>query len=312
MSAEAPRCTLSNGLVEAKVYLPDKDNGFYRGSRFDWAGIIGSLTCGGHSYFGPWYAKHDPYRHDSITGPAGEFHGVEEADIDYTRVKEEDNFLRLGVGFFRKQESSAFRRFHTYALSDTGEWRTFVHRDRAEFEHRAVSRSGLGYCYKKTIRLPEWRPFLLLEHTLINSGSLEIGTRHYNHNFLTIDRQLTGPDFEIRLPFAVRAEETPSPLHVCTRRITFDRMLAQNESVLAELTGYGASATDYEITVAHRGTGAAVRIRGDRPLVKLLFWARRHTLCPEPYIDISLRPGEQISWTISYEFYAVRMESGID
>ncbi len=310
MSAEAPHWTISNGLVDAKVYLPDSENGYYRGTRFDWAGILGSLTCAGHSYFGPWNEEHNPHKHDSITGPAEEFHGVEEPDIDYPLVDEGDAFLRLGLGLLRKLNSSPFQRFHTYAFADTGHWQTCAHRDSVEFEHRAASRSGLGYGYKKTVRLAAREPVLLLEHSLVNAGSRRICTRHYNHNFLTIDRQPTGPAFEILLPFTVHAAETPNPLQVCGRRIGFDRMLAAKESVLTELTGYAACAADYDITVMHRGTGAAVRIRGDRPLVKLLLWARRQTVCPEPYIDISLQPGQQISWTISYHFYAVRTEPG--
>jgi hypothetical protein len=292
-------------LVDAEVYLPDSEDGYYRGTRFDWAGVIGSLTCASHSYFGPWREEHDPYKHDSITGPAEEFYAAGEPDIDYPFVAEGDAFLRLGVGLLCKKDSSTFERFHTYAFADTGQWHTSMDHDCVEFEQQAISPSGLGYVYKKAVRLVVQHPILLIEHSLVNVGSRDICTRHYNHNFLTIDQQPTGPGFEILLPYAVRAAEALNPLQVRGQRITFDRMLTAEESVLAELTGYGASASDYDITVIHRDTGAAVRIRADRPLVKLLLWAKRQTLCPEPYIDIALRPGEHISWTISYHFYEV-------
>lgn len=314
MSAEAPHCVLSNGLVDAGVYLPESENGFYRGTRFDWAGIVDSLTCGGHSYFGPWYENHDPFKHDAITGPAEEFHAAEEPDLDYPLVEVGDDFLRLGVGLLRKEDPSPFCRFHTYKLADPrvnhGQWHTYVYSDRVDLEHRAASRSGAGYCYQKTVRLPAGQPVLLLEHSLVNLGSRKICTRHYNHNFFMIDRQPTGPAFEIVLPFAVHAAEPSSPLRVCGPQITFDRTLANEETVTTELTGYSTYPTDYDITVTHSGTGAAVRILGDRPLVKLLFWARRRTLCPEPYIDVSLQPGQKFSWTISYRFYTVQTKPG--
>ncbi len=53
MTAQSfPETEISNGVIHAKVYLPDPEHGYYRGSRFDWAGVIASLICGGHEYFG--------------------------------------------------------------------------------------------------------------------------------------------------------------------------------------------------------------------------------------------------------------------
>ena len=37
-AAEPPAATIGNGVVRAKLYLPDVDNGYYRGTRFDWSG----------------------------------------------------------------------------------------------------------------------------------------------------------------------------------------------------------------------------------------------------------------------------------
>ena len=68
-----PTAHISNGLVNAVVYLPDAKTGYYRGSRFDWSGVIGCLTYKGHNYFGVWFPHYDPYLHDAITGPVEEF-----------------------------------------------------------------------------------------------------------------------------------------------------------------------------------------------------------------------------------------------
>jgi hypothetical protein len=71
--AQYPQTSISNGLIEANLYLPDAKNGFYRGTRFDWSGVINSLKFKDHEYFGEWYQKHDPKRHDAITGPVEAF-----------------------------------------------------------------------------------------------------------------------------------------------------------------------------------------------------------------------------------------------
>jgi hypothetical protein len=63
-----PATELSNGVLRAKVYLPDAQKGFYRGTRFDWAGVMGSLGYKGHSYFGPFFEKFDPAVEDVEIG----------------------------------------------------------------------------------------------------------------------------------------------------------------------------------------------------------------------------------------------------
>src|SRR6187549_2635799 len=71
-AADAPEASISNGIIEARLYLPDAQNGYYRGTRFDWSGVIYSLRYQGHEYFGTWFERYDPKTHDAITGPVEE------------------------------------------------------------------------------------------------------------------------------------------------------------------------------------------------------------------------------------------------
>src|ERR1043165_8110742 len=72
-AAEFPQADISNGVVKAKLYLPDAQKGYYQGTRFDWSGVIPSLEYKGHNYFGQWFEKYDPKIHDAIMGPVEEF-----------------------------------------------------------------------------------------------------------------------------------------------------------------------------------------------------------------------------------------------
>src|SRR5215831_4558277 len=86
-SGAQPQAELSNASLRVKLYLPDAANGFYRATRFDWAGMIYSLEYAGHQYYGPWFQRTDPKVRDFIyagneivagpctaaTGPAEEF-----------------------------------------------------------------------------------------------------------------------------------------------------------------------------------------------------------------------------------------------
>jgi len=63
-----PQAQLSNGVLGARIYLPDAEKGFYRGTRFDWAGVIGTLEYKGHSYFGPFFEKFNSSVPDVVIG----------------------------------------------------------------------------------------------------------------------------------------------------------------------------------------------------------------------------------------------------
>ena len=38
-AADHPSAPFANELIEARVYLPDPEKGYYRGTRFDWSGV---------------------------------------------------------------------------------------------------------------------------------------------------------------------------------------------------------------------------------------------------------------------------------
>src|SRR4029079_10256888 len=63
---QPPEAHLSNGVIQAREYLPDPQKGFYRSTRFDWSGAIASLEYEGHQYYGPWFTKVDPPVRDFV------------------------------------------------------------------------------------------------------------------------------------------------------------------------------------------------------------------------------------------------------
>src|SRR5688572_14503956 len=58
--AAAPFITLTNGRITAKVTPPDLERGFFRGTRFDQAGVVTSLKLGGKEFYGPWFSRTAP------------------------------------------------------------------------------------------------------------------------------------------------------------------------------------------------------------------------------------------------------------
>ena len=128
----------------------------------------------------------------------------------------------------------------------------------------------------------------------------------YDHNFFVIDGQPSGPDFVVRFPFDVHAARDLGGLaETRGRELTYLRELEKGQSVFTELAGYGEGADDYSIAVENRKTGAGVRITGDRPLSKLVFWSIRTTVCPEAYVQMRVEPGRDFHWRIAYDFYTL-------
>jgi hypothetical protein len=305
-AADFPQATISNGQIRAKLYLPDPQQGYYRGTRFDWSGVIASLEYQGHNYFGPWFARHDPLIHDAITGPVEEFRNQDTA-LGYDQAKPGENFIKIGIGALRKPEEPSFRRFGFYEVAKPGRWTLHKKSDRIEFIHELTDASGYGYIYRKTVRLAKDKPELLLEHSLKNSGKKTIETTVYNHNFLVIDGQPSGPDFSVLFPFEPRVTGDLKGLaEFRGGQLAYLKELQADQSLMLYLQGFGKTVKDYDLRIENRKAGAGVRIVGDQPLSDMLFWSIRTTLCPEPYIALKIEPGQESRWRISYTFYTLQ------
>src|SRR5690554_2833744 len=195
-SAEYLETTITNGIIQANIYLPDQDNGYYRGTRFDWSGVIANLSFKGHSYFGKWYGVHDPLIHDAITSPVEAFD-----PIGYEAADPGEAFLKIGVGTIIKPDEKSYRFTAPFEVEDYGKWTVEAMADQVGFVHELNNASGYSYVYHKNVRLVPNKPELVLDHILKNTGGKKIETKVYNHNFFMIDDQRVGPDYSATFPF---------------------------------------------------------------------------------------------------------------
>jgi hypothetical protein len=117
--SEVPEATISNGIVTAKLLLPDAERGYYRGVRFDWSGVISDLTYKGHHYFGKWFDHYEPTLHDAIMGPVDAYD-----PIGYDLAKAGGRFVKIGVGTLEKIGEEPYAFVKPYRLLDGGKWQT--------------------------------------------------------------------------------------------------------------------------------------------------------------------------------------------
>ena len=306
--AEFPQAEITNGLIKAKLYLPDTEKGYYRATRFDWSGQIPSLEYQGHQYFGEWNTRpYDPKLHDAIMGPVEEFSDVEAPG--YAEAPVGGTFLKIGVGFLRKPAEAKYDHFKTYEIVDAGKWSVKRHADRVEFTQKVSDKkTGYGYEYTKVVRLVAGKPQLALEHRLKNTGTKALETDAYDHDFDMLDKQPTGPDVAVKFPFEVKAERewNPGLVELRGKELDYVKELGKGETAFNSLTGFGSDVKDYDIRVENSRTGAGVRQTADRPLARIVYWSIRPTACPEAYIHLAVAPGKEFTWRIAYDFYSVK------
>ncbi|MEO6285974.1 MAG: hypothetical protein ABIO93_21470 [Dyadobacter sp.] len=300
--AEYPGTEITNGIIQAKLYLPDASSGYYRGTRFDWSGVVPSLEYKGHSYFGVWNAAtYDPKLHDAITGPVEEF-----TPLNFDDAKTGEQFVKIGVGVLVKPDDKKYSFATNYEVQNQGKWTVKKHKDRVEFTHELKDKTGYAYIYTKILRLVKDKPELMLEHSLKNTGTKDIATSTYNHNFFMIDKEPSNQNIRIKFPFDVAGEGKGfgTIINAKDKTLSYAREVVKGDQVFSSgLQGFGPTAKDYDIRIENVKTNAGVRITADQPLEKLVYWACPTTSCPEPYIKLAAKPGQEIKWNINYEFY---------
>ncbi len=306
-AADAPQAEISNGLVSAKLYLPDSEHGYYRGVRFDWSGVISRLDYAGHNYFGVWFPKYEPTLHDAITGPVEEFRS-EDGALGYGEAKAGDLFVKIGVGVLEKPDDKAYEFTRNYRLVTSGVWVVRPHADNVEFVQELKGVNGYAYVYSKRVRLVKGKPELILEHTLRNTGKRAIETQVYNHDFYVIDSQPTGPAVSIRFPFKPKAVgDLKGAAEIRGNDIVYLRELSpgNKDSVATYVEGFTSDAKDNDIRVENSKAQAGVRETGDHPIAKLYLWSVRTTVCPEAYISLNIAPKKKAMWQVKYDFYTL-------
>ena len=307
-AAEHPSAAITNGIVDAKIYLPDPVNGYYRGTRFDWSGAIYSLTYKGHEYFGEWQKSDDPYLHDRITGPVEEYR-PDDRGLGYAEAEPGGRFLRVGVGVCEKPVNEAEYDWRkSYKVVDPGSWTIQQGANWIEFVHQVREpKSGYAYRYIKRLTLPPGRPELVIDHVLESTGTRPIETSVYNHNFFVIDGRPTGPEFVVRFPFDLEPDRDLKGYATVRdkRNLVYLKEIPAGESIITLFGGFGDTAADNAFVIENRQSRAAVRMATDKPLEKMQFWSPGTTLCPEPYIALKIAPGQSDRWAIRYEFFEI-------
>ncbi|MBD3181633.1 hypothetical protein GF312_05020 [Candidatus Poribacteria bacterium] len=297
-----PRATLVNSEIKIDLYLPDGQEGYYRGTRFDWSGVISQVEYKNHTYFEEWKDTHDPANHDDIIGPVEEFRTNGSA-LGYAEAKPGEPFIKIGIGLLEKPDEDVYSFGKKYKILRPGSWVINRGTDWIEFRQEFNTDDGWGYSYLKKINLTRNEPEFTIYHKLKNTGSKVIKTHQYNHNFFMIDKTNIGRNYKINFPFEPEIKRNLKDyIEVEGKNLVFKKDL-ETGSLFTELEGFNDTINHHQIIIQNLKTGAGVKINGDKPLDMFNFWTMSRTICPEPYIYMELDPGQSEEWITTYHFF---------
>ena len=283
-------------LTTQRLQLRVAKPGFlYRRTRFDWTGIVTDIRLDDTHTFCSVESP-DPLQGAGGLGLLGEF-GIHEP-VGYEDAAIGDTFPKFGVGLLQKPDDSAYFFMRDYpaepfpcsvTLLDNG----------IRFEQDPIDCRGFAARLTKTLTVAE--NTLRIAYRMENTGSRQINTTEYNHNFLLIDETPTGSAYTLRF-------STPMTF---TRN---DQSIWSTDGTLTWPDGIpGFYATCGEVppvsglhwTLTNQKTGASVTERVDFHPARIACWGMPHVISPEVFHPVSLAPGASASWTREWTFHAV-------
>ena len=293
---------LKTAHLALTAYAPDTKNGYYRGTRFDHAGVIGLVKFAGSTLFTPWKDKHEPTNNDDILGPVEEF-----APIGYGDANVGEVFHKIGVGDLEKIKEDNYHFSHPYKLRTPVGWKeTLREKDQIEWACAVASKAGCGYRYTKRIRLfPNGADFDIT-HTLANVHTVDLVADVYNHNFFNVDGDPVGPNYSIAFPEAAKATKPEGIFATATKLdaadLTLSRLLGKDFIMAGFQSAKGTPFDGKSFIVKHAKTGIRMTVTQTVPIVKFNLWSVSTAFCPEPYARIVVPPNQTKTWTILYRF----------
>lgn len=283
---------LANERLNAEIALPGT---YYKGGRFDWNGFVTQVTLdGAHTFCAPESLIEG---HGSGgRGLCGEF-GIYEP-VGYDEAPVGGCFPKIGVGNIMKCDESGYDFFKKYDFSPYGA--TIEKSENSIGFHMPVNCNGYSLLYEKKITLEGCR--LKAGYFLKNIGKKAVSTTEYCHNFIRIDGERVGRGYVLSLPHMPSVDGLPPETELCGHNAVAWKDEGW-EGAFYCVIGRFKPGDGCSWDICNWIKGAGVREYDDFEPVRFALWGMRHVISPEAFVGISLKPGEELKWTRSYEFY---------
>ena len=87
--------------------------------------------------------------------------------------------------------------------------------------------------------------------------------------------------------------------------LAYRKVMEKEDVAEIPVRGFGRGPKDNEIRIENRKVGAGVKITGDHPLSDGNLWSIRTVLAMEPFIALTVAPGREVTWKMTYDYYTL-------
>lgn len=264
----------------------------YRRTRFDWTGFITDVTLDGRHTFCSVESL-NPLEGAGGVGLCNEF-GIHEP-VGYTDAADGERFPKLGIGLLTKPDDTPYFFMRDYPLEPFACDAQLLE-DGIRFELSPSPCRGYAVRLVKTLTVAG--NGIRMAYHLENVGERPVETTEYSHNFLLLDGQPIGPDYELvfTAPLTLLRNDGTA--------WTESGVLSgpENPSVFYGLCETVPAMDDIGWILRHRPSGLSVSERLDARPIRVACWGMSHVISPELFRGIRLQPGETAEWNRTWTF----------
>jgi len=296
---ETRHLEISNERVRLILPDPTLATPYYQAHRFTQPGMVIAAEWKGIPIFQEIGEPRDPGMHNHVGGTAEEFDINGPADYKATPVG--GAFMKIGVGMLQRVKDVPYRFSHTYPMVQVpiNEVEKVNQQTLKFIQTLRDSEGARSYQLVIVVRVVD--DGFVIDRQVYNLGTTPIETEHYSHNFSLIAGKHVDSDYKVHWTSPVSYKEklgdeaTASPTGITFSKTPSDRFYFASEP------GINFPANE-AITLSHVSAGVTISIAIDRPLHRIAIFGRADVICPEPFVVLSVPPGENVSWSTSYTF----------
>lgn len=287
---------LKNKNIEIHIDLPLEGYNF---SRFDWTGKIVEVKFQ-NKYVTSKERTDAINEHHIGKGFYNEF-GID-SPLGFKEANTGEWFHKIGVGLLKKEENEYFfmKKYEIIPAEFSIEYLP----NKISIKCTSQISNKYGYVLKKEIELFE--SSFVINYFLQNTGDMRIITDEYNHNFIAIDNDLMGTNYNLKFPFQLKPKEfmenvnLEQKVDIEKNEIKFNKE-PNEQFFFRSLTG--GKNEDAMWKLINTKSNVGIRETGSFQTNKINVWGWKHVISPELFFKINLNAGQSVAWTRTYDLF---------
>ncbi len=289
---------LKNKNLEIQIDLPDENYNF---SRFDWSGKIAQVKF---QNIPLTIAETTARENVAVLGKGfyNEF-GIDAA-LGFKEAAIGGWFHKIGIGLLQKDDNEYVFTKKYQIKPAQFKITTSSHKVMINCTSHIVN--GYAYVLNKEIALQE--SGFTINYTLENWGKEDIRTTEYVHNFLAINKALTGSDYVLKFPFELKPKRfwdtvnSEKQVVLGSNEIGF-KGTPNEQFFFSNLSGGELVKAAWELHNHKHKIG--IGETGNFKAKKVNLWGWKHVISPELFIPIFIRPGESTEWSRTFKVFNI-------